>query len=107
MLQVFSNRGQISISYELKFIFFGAISRFSLQSLARKIFFSKGKKELPLVALFAQEKIDFTFKRISATIGAKNGASIKKCCEHHYLLLATKESALHELWFLPQKSLFR
>ena len=45
-----------------------------------KVFFSKGWQELPLVALPAQEKIAFPFKRISATVGAKQAVFQKKVC---------------------------
>jgi hypothetical protein len=45
-----------------------------------KVFFSKGWQELPLVALPAQEKIAFPFKRISAAVGATKVVFQKKIC---------------------------
>jgi hypothetical protein len=39
--------------------------------LLNKGYFSKQKKELPLVALFWQEKLAFLFTRISTSVGAK------------------------------------
>jgi hypothetical protein len=39
--------------------------------LFNKVYFSKIKKELPVVALFSQEKLAFIFTRISTAIGAK------------------------------------
>jgi hypothetical protein len=40
--------------------------------------FSKGKKELPLVAFFAQEKQPQSCKRLSATTGAKKPKNNEK-----------------------------
>jgi hypothetical protein len=39
------------------------------------LLFSKIKNELPLVAVFSQEKMHFYFKRLSAFIRAKNKKS--------------------------------
>jgi hypothetical protein len=41
------------------------------------LFFSKSKKELPLVAFFRQEKIQQSFTRLSISIGAR-GAVVSK-----------------------------
>jgi hypothetical protein len=41
-----------------------------VSSFFLKLFFSKSKKELPLVALFSQEKIQFYKKRLSTSITA-------------------------------------
>jgi hypothetical protein len=43
-----------------------------------KAFFSKIWQELPLVALPNQEKKHFAFKRISASITARNNGLLKK-----------------------------
>ncbi len=49
----------------------------SIPSLFVMLFFSKSKKELPLVAFFCQEKIQQSFTRLSITIGA-SGAVVKR-----------------------------
>jgi len=43
----------------------------SVPSFFVLLFFSKAKKELPLVAFFYQEKTQQSYKRLSAAIGAK------------------------------------
>jgi len=47
------------------------------------LFFSKAKKELPLVAFFCQEKIQQYFTRLSIAIGAR-GAVVSK----HYPVIS-------------------
>jgi hypothetical protein len=46
------------------------------------LFFSKAKKELPLVAFFRQEKIQQSFTRLSISIGAR-GAELKRSFRFH------------------------
>jgi len=51
--------------------------RLKIPSLFVLLFFSKAKKELPLVAFFYQEKIQQSFTRLSIPIGAR-GAVVSK-----------------------------